>query len=176
MQIGIHAIGSGAAEYDEKYCLDDEETQAKLDEIEAERPGPGSFIGWETDLDEEGVFVRAWFKNEAGERVSVDYATEEEWNAFKEAFDAVDAKKVEYLAQPEVREKRQARVAKLILEEEALEGVFEGYRFYDLMRYQMQEGKFSSTITMPEYMTTEKNYGATPRMTGKPWYLPLPTR
>jgi hypothetical protein len=84
---------------------------------------------------------------------------------------------VAWLASDGVRTKRQAYVRQLILEEEALEGMFEGNRFYDLMRYQMYDAKIngaSSTITLPGYIT--EKYGATSTMEGKPWYLPLPTR
>ena len=52
--------------------------------------------------------------------------------------------------------------------------MFEGHRFYDLMRYQMRKGAFGPTITMPDYMT--EKYGTTTRMTGKPWFLKLPQR
>ena len=77
------------------------------------------------------------------------FATEEEiaqYEADLAAYQATLAQNAEivaankeYLASPEVRAKRQARVSQLLLEEEILEGMFEGYRFYDLLRYQMQE-------------------------------------
>jgi hypothetical protein len=73
-------------------------------------------------------------------------------------------------------------VAQLILDEEALEGMFEGYRFYDLMRYQMRanKGAFSpnATITMPEFMGEEESqekYATSKEMSG-PWFLKLPQR
>jgi UDP-glucose 4-epimerase len=59
----------------------------------------------------------------------------------------------------------------------ALEGVFEGQRFYDIMRYQMQEmggEAIGQTITMPAYI--EEKYGTTTKMVGKPWFLKLPSR
>ena len=90
--------------------------------------------------------------------------------------DSVDSYNAEYLASPDIRTKRQAHVSKLILEEEALEGVFEGQRFYDIMRYQMQEmggAAIGTTITMPAYI--EEKYGTTTKMAGKPWFLKLPS-
>jgi hypothetical protein len=79
-----------------------------------------------------------------------------------------------------VRAKRQAHVAQLILDEEALEGMFEGVRFYDIMRYQMQDKKggqnIGATITLPAYIEEKYEALGTDKMTGKPWYLPLPTR
>ena len=113
---------------------------------------------------------------------SVEYDRVIEYNAWADSVniarkDSVDTYNASYLASTSIRTKRQARVAQLILEEEALEGVFEGLRFYDIMRYQMQEmggSAIGSTITMPAYI--EEKYGATTKMTGKPWYLKLPLR
>jgi hypothetical protein len=85
----------------------------------------------------------------------------------------------EYYNTPEILSNRKVRVAKLILDEEALEGAFEGQRFYDLMRFQMQEGVAvtpGSTITMPAFMTEEPEKYGTDKMTGKPWFLTLPKR
>ena len=102
-------------------------------------------------------------------------ALHDQYKADSLAYQEAVNKNIEYLASASVTARRQARVAELILEEEALEGSFEGQRFYDLMRYQRQEGKFNaSAITLPECVT--KKYGSTPNMTGKPWYLTLPKR
>ncbi len=113
-------------------------------------------------------------------------ATEEDSIAWKESVEArdvalaqnleIDETNAKYLATSEVRTKRQARIAELILEEEALEGSFEGLRFYDIMRYQMQEmggAAIGTTITMPAYI--EEKYGTTTKMAGKPWFLKLPS-
>ena len=153
MQIGIHSIGSGDSEYNDSLYLDDAETKAGVPQVAV----PEVTI----ELDENST---------AEDSLA--------WEAEVEARDKAiaDNKKMaaDYYASDAVRAKRQARVAQLILEEEALEGVFEGYRFYDLMRYQMQEGKFTNTITMPDYIT--EKYGPTDRLIGKPWYLTLPAR
>ena len=118
------------------------------------------------------------------------FATEEEiaqYEADLAAYQATLAQNAEivaankeYLASPEVRAKRQARVSQLLLEEEILEGMFEGYRFYDLLRYQMQEQGgtgIGTVISLPaHYIGNELYQGTVDKLQGKPWYLPLPKR
>ena len=166
IQRGIHSLGSGDTEYNENYYLDDEKTKAGLktyvEDIELEEvPRLNKYSTHEDSLEYDRVIAyNAWAD-------SVNVAKK----------DSVDSYNAEYLASPDIRAKRQARVAQLILEEEALEGVFEGLRFYDIMRYQMQElggAGIGTTITMPAYI--EEKYGTTTKMVGKPWYLKLPTR
>lgn len=156
VQIGIHSIGSGDTEYDVNYRLDNDETLANVEKLLAV---PDTFALPRKPTAEDTI---QWLASVAL-RDSVIAVNE-----------GIAAKNAEYLATPEVREVRQAHVAKLILEEEALEGAFEGLRFYDIMRYQMQEGKFTNLITLPDHVA--EKYGPTPRMEGKPWYLTLPTR
>ena len=165
-QMPIHSRGSGDTEYNENYYLDDEKTPAGLktyvEDIELEEvPRLNKYSTHEDSLEYDRVIAyNAWAD-------SVNVAKK----------DSVDSYNAEYLASPDIRAKRQARVAQLILEEEALEGVFEGLRFYDIMRYQMQElggAGIGTTITMPAYI--EEKYGTTTKMVGKPWYLKLPTR
>ena len=96
-----------------------------------------------------------------------------------EAYTAVAESNAAWLASDAVRIPRMEALSKMILEEEALEGMFEGQRFYDLMRYQMQDGKLrgaNATITMPQHILDK--YGDTQRegMIGRPWYLKLPAR
>ena len=166
IQVGIHSLGSGDTQYNEKYYLDDEDTKKGLKE-------------YVEDLELEEVPRLS--KNSTHED-SVEYDRVIEYNAWADSVniarkDSVDTYNASYLASTSIRAKRQAHVAQLILEEEALEGVFEGLRFYDIMRYQMQEmggAAIGSTITMPAYI--EEKYGTTTKMAGKPWYLKLPTK
>ena len=166
IQIGIHSMGSGDTEYNEKYYLDDEDT----------KKGLKSYVE-PLEMEE----VPRLSKNSTHED-SLEYDRVIEYNAWADSVniakkDSVDTYNASYLASSSIRTKRQARVAQLILDEEALEGVFEGNRFYDIMRYQMQENggsSLGSTITMPAYI--EEKYGTTTKMAGKPWFLKLPSR
>ncbi len=158
MQIGIHSLGSGTSSLNTFYYLDDEETQSHKREY--------------YELPDTVALPR---RNPTEEQIAAWKESIEALNAVIEQNKEIDAEYAEYLNTPEVKQKRQARVARLILDEEALEGAFEGHRFYDLMRYQKQEGQFQTTITLPsyigeEYKTSEDN------MTGKPWFLTLPSR
>lgn len=158
LQIGIHALGSGAVDFNKNYYLDDAATLAK---IKSHVALPDTF------------------------RLMLGATAEDtlQWRESKIPYDAaiaenkaIDEENAAYLMSSEVRAKRQAHVAQLILDEEALEGMFEGQRFYDLMRYQRQEGKFSSTITLPDYILTTYGDTGEDNMTGKPWFLTLPSR
>ncbi len=158
-QFGIHSYGSGDVEFDKYYVLDDSATLAEL------IPNvvlPDTVVLDRTSTAEDTL---AWQESMIA------------YNAAVEQNEEIDSLNIVYLAKPEVRVKRQAHVSKLILEEEALEGMFEGYRFYDIMRYQMQENggaNIGQTITMPAHI--EEKYGVTSSMAGKPWYLTLPPR
>lgn len=191
VQVGIHSFGSGDTEYnDEYYWLDDEDTKNTLDELRATNPYYGRVLSYEVnEPDEEAgeggeggegeppvyeYYAKVTYLTEDDIEDELIFETKEAYDEFVRDYRAVTESIQNFLASDELRAKRQARVAQLILEEEALEGMFEGHRFYDLMRYQMRKGAFGPTITMPEYMT--EKYGVTPRMTGKPWFLKLPQR
>ena len=170
VNVGIHSLGSGDTEYNKYYYLDD---SATLAEMESKYPYPAEPVYEELpELDETSTA-----EDSLAYQAVVD-ANAEADSLYNEAVQNTDALRLAYKASDPVRATRQAHVAQLILEEEALEGMFEGVRFYDIMRYQMQDKKggqnIGTTITLPAYI--EEKYGATPTMTGKPWYLTLPAR
>lgn len=172
-QIGIHSLGSGDTEFNEFYQLDDKATRDQLKQgLQPELPEGGypSETGAVLTFDE-------W------KAITTKTKTTANYNIYVDTYNQYPTKLANYntdvafLKSAAVRAKRQAHISWLILEEEALEGAFEGHRFYDILRYQMQEGRVSgpsATIQMPDSIT--KLYGPTPNMTGKPWYLPLPNR
>jgi len=169
-QIGIHSMGCGDTEYNKYYYLDDAETLAGLKTLETVpdtvvRPDPLSDGYTPEEYD-------AWETAENAWKASVDAR-----DAVKAANEAATAYNLEYLQSDPVKTKRQARVAKLILDEEALEGMFEGYRFYDLMRYSVQTNDYDylyNTVKQRKGKGTTDE-GAAP-LAGGNWYLKLPTR
>ena len=159
LQTPIHSFGSGDTQVNKYYVLDNEETLAGM---EPYMEVPDTVVLDRTSTAEDTL---AWQESLIPYNEAVAYN------------DSIDSVNVAYLATPEVRAVRQAHVSKLLLEEEALEGMFEGYRFYDIMRYQMQDAAgagIGQTITMPAFI--EEKYGTTTSMAGKPWYLTLPAR
>ena len=167
IQVGIHSLGCGDTEYNARYFLDDDVTLSKLEPAPAapeveELPELDALSSHEDSVAYQEIY---------------DSNAEKILNYMNEV-DRVNEANKTYLASDEVRARRQARVAQLILDEEALDGMFEGVRFYDIMRYQMQDLKggknIGKNITMPAYI--ENKYGTTSNMIGKPWYLTLPLR
>ena len=162
IQYGIHRFGCGYVMIDSLYYLDDAATLANLQDttVCTAPTSPGSLAS-----DEE---IAQYEADLAAYQATLAQNAE------------IVAANKEYLASPEVRAKRQARVSQLLLEEEILEGMFEGYRFYDLMRFQMQElggTGIGTVISLPtHYIGNELYQGTVDKLQGKPWYLPLPKR
>lgn len=186
-QIGIHSIGSGDTEFNEKYRLDaDQEIIDQLKHGIVTETAPKEPLGYEEGkpvLSQEEWVALTGTTGTATAVTRLYNAYVEEYEAYPALLENYNSivkdyeKDVELLSSEDVRTARQNHVRWLILQEEALEGAFEGTRFYDLLRYQMQDGKVNgtaATIQMPD--SIKENYGATPRMEGKPWYLTLPVR
>lgn len=185
LQRGIHSFGSGDTEYNEKYYLDDEETRAQAPSYDTIQYVQLRDVGIQPVWDR--AAQRKYKNNHDLFLVdSLKWAEDYEFNIWAQEENArkpeVVAQQIEeYYNNDEIHAKRKVHVAKLILDEEALEGAFEGLRFYDLMRFQMQEGVSitpGSIISMPAFMSENpEKYGSTPSgMVGKPWFLTLPSR
>lgn len=74
---------------------------------------------------------------------------------------------------------QQANVAELILTEEALEGMFEGHRFGDLMRYSWQEGNpalLGKIVSQRPGQASPDGTLAGKLASEAGWYIQLPTR
>ncbi len=182
-QIGIHSLGSGDSDFNEYYRLLNPYDDTKsggisfVDIINNIKQGvrPDVPQGWEAG---KAPLTKAEVEALVGKTITIAQynAYVDEYNAYPTKLSNFEAD-VTYLTSPAVVEKCQERVRWLILQEEALESSFEGTRFYDILRHQMQGGKVGgvgSTITMPDSIV--KLYGPTPNMEGKPWYLPLRAR
>ncbi len=115
-----------------------------------------------------------------------EYSTHEDSVAYQEAYDAAVKVNAEWLATDQVREKRMIEVDKMILAEEALEGMFEGTRYYDLMRYTMANlGKtVDGTVVTKDYFAdaiSRRGGKDVPDASlkaaiNKSWYIPLRKR
>ena len=190
-QIGIHSIGSGYTELNEKYYLPTDSSGVK--ELPTLLPKPKepvypnpllSYEEWLGDRRPSSTRQKEYdqYVESHNDSIAKWEAYPEEYEKYMEsleAYMAVAESNAAWLASDAVRIPRMEALSKMILEEEALEGMFEGQRFYDLMRYQMQDGKLrgaNATITMPQHILDK--YGDTQRegMIGRPWYLKLPAR
>lgn len=152
-QWGIHAIGCGDVWYDKNYYLPADSTGRvwPLPEI--------TITLTETSTAEDTLAYNA------------------EVTARENAILANDAW-IASLHTPAAIQQRQEHVDSLILAEEALEGMFEGTRYYDLMRYSMFYNLPNFIATQVSQRGGKNNADAAlfNRFSGGKWYLKLPTR
>lgn len=168
-QMGIHSLGSGDSPQNAYYTLPhDSALWAVYDKAVADslavRKEMLNFIAL-TPLTKESTPEDSAFYNQT-------IAT------YKAAIAELNAKaQSEYsLAITEQREAFPAFVAQKILEEEAIEGMFEGYRFYDLMRWAMytHDSDFIA-YQVGNRKGIDKQAPVTSLLSGM-WYLPLRSR
>ena len=166
---GIHNHGCGDSPYNQYYTLPrDADIWAAYDQFVADSLSlSDEFIEWElanqlsaTSTHEDSLAFQTQYD------AYVAAITQNHNDAITE-YDQAYAK--QYLTYPDF-------VAQKILEEEALEGMFEGLRFYDLMRWSMYYGDSNFLATeVGKRNGQEASTPVTALMGGK-WYLPLRSR
>ena len=186
--IGIHSRGSGDSEYNKYYALSYD--TAVWNPVERLEYVKDSLINLVSIARSKGVYVvdttyveydslgNAWTSNVFHyefESDSLRMAYDAAVDAAGEAEDAwSEANSAAYLS---CLPGWQEEVAQKILDEEALEGAFEGQRFYDLMRFAMYTGDadyIAKQVIKRKGSDTTDPRGETLR--GGNWYLPLPTK
>ena len=150
-QWGIHCLGSGDAWCNKYYYIPTDSTG--IQEYPDYNP-----------VDEE-------------ENPLVDEALATYDEAYQQQCKAIDEANETYLRTEPVLTARMAAVDKLILDEEALEGAYEGLRFYDLMRYSMYTyGDYRAVVEAVAKRKGADSNVATGTLTSSNVFLPLKTR
>lgn len=194
---GIHSRGCGDSEYNDYYVLPrDSQIWAKYDYYKELRD---SLIKQYNELCQThearpveddghqyvGDYNIIFFRNVQGQgsiRMTFVFADEADslavYEIYNGRFDAesmmYDEEEVAYNAS---KADWQAANEKLILDEEALEGMFEGLRFYDLMRYAMYHGDKEFIADQVAKRKGSADYDSrADKLRGGNWYLPLPTK
>ena len=176
---GIHSRGSGDSRYNDMYVLPrTSEKWAEADSLYILYQ-----LAYETYLEfrdkngqafeeERGNSIVYWFEwdNDSVEAIgdSLHHIYSDYYLGYYDAHD--EAYEVDY-------PNWIVAVEKMILDEEALEGMFEGYRFWDLMRYAMYHGDkdFIANEVAKRKGVNEYDSRAD-ALRGGNWYLPLPTK
>lgn len=150
-QWGIHCLGSGDAWCNKYYYIPTDST------------GIQSYPAYNPVDEEENPLV-----DEA--LAAYDEAYQQQCKDIEDANEA-------YLRSEPVLQARMAAVDKLILDEEALEGAYEGLRFYDLMRYSMYTyGDYRAVVEAVSKRKGADSNVATGTLTSSNVFIPLKTR
>lgn len=168
-QVGIHNHGCGDSPYNAYYTLPhDAEIWKEYDKL----------VDDSLSVRKEMLYYIATtpLTKESTHEDSVIYNTTVA--DYKQKISALNAKAQEAfdIAMPKQKEQYPAFVAQKILEEEALEGMFEGYRFYDLMRWAMYNGDNNFVANQVGKRKGESQATPVSSLLGGKWYLPLRSR
>ena len=196
---GIHSRGCGDSEYNDLYALPrDSAIWAEYDQLSGVADSLADAYNalysakmlnkeYRPLSDEEFETVereRSYIFYDGGtmDRYIFTFAADSDSIAF---FGLQDARLEAYLAATEAEEKAYeaqspdypAFVEQLVLNEEALEGMFEGLRFYDLMRHALWVGDKDYIANQVAKRKGSAEYDdRADKLRGGNWYLPLPTR
>ncbi len=192
--LGIHSRGSGDSEFNKYYALSyDAALWGSVDSLAAVRDSLYEVLMEKTELgtiNPDAYMIEIKVKNpDSAENDSVstyitayDFTTSEDSIAYIEAYEDYYVSYLVYQiksrdAYNACKEGWQKDVEQLILNEEALEGMFEGTRFYDLMRYAMYNQDpdyiYKQVVKRKGSDTMDSRAEA---LRGGNWYLPLPKK
>lgn len=168
-QQGVHSLGSGDSRFNTAYVLPVDSSCLDASELNYKEPGTFYLNGKQPKKPKESDSQEKWDKYYAELAVYTNALQLHEDSVARHPYIVKQISTKLYKAN---QKQYQAYVAQRILDEEALENSFEGTRFYDLMRYAMQEGKYTpGAVSYPEYI--DELYKANRKIQGS-WHIKFP--